>query len=178
MIEELYSWVVFIWDLLGKSQIQTFIAIVAFWLAYKGYLRVLEQIKLSNSQEIESYEQRNYELKIEVMSMFLQIIDTLHTQVNDLIELKNAAENTPTENLSEEEKQDMIEILGMLESKISETQQLQSLMSETSKNLNKVAKFDYKKYREKLNDIYEALFASLHRSHEISILKTKYLKED
>ncbi len=72
----------------------------------------------------------------------------------------------------------MIEILGMLESKISETQQLQSLMSETSKNLNKVAKFDYKKYREKLNDIYEALFASLHRSHEISILKTKYLKED
>ncbi|MCU7395330.1 hypothetical protein [Acinetobacter baumannii] len=98
MIEELYSWVVFIWELLGKSQIQTFIAIVAFWLAYKGYLRVLEQIKLSNSQEIESYEQRNYELKIEVMSMFLQIIDTLHTQVNDLIELKNAAENTPTEN--------------------------------------------------------------------------------
>ncbi|KYQ83554.1 hypothetical protein AWW72_13275 [Acinetobacter sp. NRRL B-65365] len=178
MVQELYSWVEFVWELLGKSQVQTVIAIVAFWLAYKGYLRVLDQIKITNAQENESYEQRNYELKIEVMSMLLQIINTLHNQINDLLELKNAAENTPTENLSEEEKQDMLLILDMLEKKISETESLQSLMNEFSKNLNKVDKFDYKKYRGKLNDIYEALFASLHRANEISILKTKYLKED
>lgn len=51
-----------IWDCLGKNsgQIQIIIALVAFWYAFKGYKKVLEQIQMAKEQSSESEKQTGY----------------------------------------------------------------------------------------------------------------------
>lgn len=55
------------WAERNSGQIQIVIGGVAFWLAYKGYTRLLEQIEISNKQEKEAEEKRFYELKLNLI---------------------------------------------------------------------------------------------------------------
>ncbi|HCV3148523.1 TPA: hypothetical protein OV537_003446, partial [Acinetobacter baumannii] len=54
------------WAENNSGQIQIVIAVVALWLAILGYKKVIKQIQMAKEQEEQNYQQRNYEIKIEV----------------------------------------------------------------------------------------------------------------
>ncbi|MCL8264244.1 hypothetical protein [Acinetobacter baumannii] len=55
------------WAENNSGQIQIVIGFLAFFLAYKGYKKLLEQIEISNKQEKEGEKTRFYELKLNLI---------------------------------------------------------------------------------------------------------------
>lgn len=169
-----------IWDCLGKSsgQIQIIIALVAFWLAYKGYEKVIEQIQISRDQDIVNYEQRSYELKIQVLNLLFELNTSLHNKLKILHELYNAIEGSIGENEPEDEKLEIKKTLVIVTEKIEETEMLYEKIVDSAEIISNEEEFDYLKYSKKLNVIYNALILSTRETNNIEILKAKYLIQD
>lgn len=55
------------WAESNSGQIQIIIGLLAFWLAYKGYVKLLEQIEISNKQEKDADQTRFYDLKLNLI---------------------------------------------------------------------------------------------------------------
>ncbi|WP_151809300.1 hypothetical protein [Acinetobacter soli] len=97
----LYSIILFFsigptWDWLGKNsgQIQIIIAVVAFWLAYKGYIEVLKQIKMAEDQSKASEEQtKQYAMQVKEAAKQTQIaskhFENSNIQIQELIDHRN-----------------------------------------------------------------------------------------
>lgn len=75
------------WDLLvefstwaerNSGQIQIVIAVVALFFAYQGYKKVLEQIEISNRQEKIANNQREFELRYNLLNSLVLNIEKNH----------------------------------------------------------------------------------------------------
>lgn len=175
------------WDCLVKfstwaegnsGQIQIVIALVAFWLAYKGYEKVLEQIQISREQDVVNYEQRSYELKIQVINLLFELNTSLHNKLKILHELYNAIEGSTEGNDSADKKSEIKKTLDIVTEKIEETEMLYEKIVDSAEIISNEDEFDYQKYSKKLNVIYNALILSTRETNNIEILKEKYLIQD
>ncbi|MEW0895338.1 hypothetical protein AB0S93_04260 [Acinetobacter baumannii] len=169
-----------LWVWLGNNsgQIQIIIALVAFWLAYKGYEKVIEQIQISRDQDIVNYEQRSYELKVQVLNLLFELNTSLHIKLKILHELYNAIEGSIGENDTEDEKLEIKKTLDIVTEKIEETEMLYEKIVDSAEIISNEEEFDYLKYSKKLNVIYSALILSNRETNNIEILKAKYLIQD
>ncbi|MFW1783291.1 hypothetical protein ACG9XL_02650 [Acinetobacter nosocomialis] len=169
-----------LWVWLGNNsgQIQIIIALVAFWLAYKGYVKVLEQIQISREQDKVNYEQRSYELKTKVISLLFEVNESLHTKLKILHELYNVIEKAKIDGNSEESETDLEESLRIVKDKIEETESFYEKIIDSTEIISNEEIFDYQKYSKKLNVIYNALLLSTRETNNIEIMKAKYNFED
>lgn len=76
------------WAENNSGQIQIVIAVVALWLAILGYKKVIKQIQMAKEQEEQNYQQRNYEIKIEVINLLFKISDSIHKKLKGLYDLQ------------------------------------------------------------------------------------------
>lgn len=92
----LFIYISAIWKWLGTNsgQIQIIIALVAFWLAYKGYIEVLKQIKMAEDQSKASEEQtKQYAMQVQEAAKQTQIaskhFENSNIQIQELIDHRN-----------------------------------------------------------------------------------------
>lgn len=171
--------VLWFWNMLSSNsgQIQILIAVVALIYAWKAYKKVLEQIDISRDQDKKNYEQRNHEIKIEQLNLFLFVADKLHSRLKIQHEIINALENSVEDFQSDEEKKEYDTTITMMENKISETERLLEIIREASEKVNNMDNFDYKENISKIKNIYEALIISNTSLMEFELIKTKLLTE-
>lgn len=125
------------WDWLGKSsgQIQILIAAIAFGYAYKGYLRVLDQLELSKNQEEIAIDQRDLNLKLQTLDMLVRALESNQKHQAELYEIRAIVKNK-WQSMNQESEKSQEEFINDLDSKIAivedARQQLISLMKSYS----------------------------------------------
>lgn len=169
-----------LWDCLGKNsgQIQILIGIFAFWLAYQGYKKVLDQINISLEQQKESKEQRNYGFKIEILNLLFKTLDNLNTHIKLLFELRSAVENAIEESTSEEEKNNGNQITQTLDSNIKSAQENVETIVELCKKINEKPNFDISKDSQIISKFYNVLIKSNATMIRADMLKAEFLVPD
>lgn len=183
MLEKLLivqQWVIWFWNMLSDNsgQIQILIAVVALVYARRAYLRVVDQVGISIYQDKEAYKQRNYELKIEVLNHYLKMSNTVNLKLKSLNEFVHGINNTLEGENTEIEKQQLQELLSIVNKKITESEELKDLIFINSKAIIDMKDFDYREISSKLNDIYTALLYLSDESDKLELLKTMYLVEE
>lgn len=98
-----------IWKWLGENsgQIQILIALTAFWLAYLGYKRVLQQIKMAEDQSAESETQtRHFADQVKEAAkqtgLAAQQLSASNVQIQEVIDHRNLVLGIRTEELKSE----------------------------------------------------------------------------
>ena len=168
------------WDCLGENsgQIQIVIGLIAFWLAYEGYKKVIDQIKISLEQQKESKEQRNYGFKIEILNLLFKTLDNLNTHFKLLFELRNAVESSIEEATSQDEKDHGNQILQTLDSNIKSTQENIETILELTKKINENPNFDISKDSHVISKFYNVLIKSNATLIRVEMLKAEFLEPD
>ncbi|MER8076685.1 hypothetical protein [Acinetobacter pittii] len=92
------------WAEQNSGQIQIIIALIAFWYAYKGYQKVLEQIQMAKDQSFESEKQTKFfadQVKeaAKQTGLAAKQFENSNLQVQQLIEHRNLVLNIRTEEL-------------------------------------------------------------------------------
>ncbi len=84
------------WEWLGNNsgQIQIIIALGAIWLAFKGYKKVLEQIQISHKQTEFAVRQEELHLKLNIINVTNQNIETIGKMLIQLPLLQKELETT------------------------------------------------------------------------------------
>lgn len=72
------------WAESNSGQIQIFIGVLAFWLAYKGYRKVLEQIKISQDQNEITAIKESENLKISILNLIHQSLEEIGGQLKKI----------------------------------------------------------------------------------------------
>lgn len=167
------------WDILftistwaenNSGQIQIIIAIVAIYMAFIGYQKVLEQISLSKEQAEEDYNQRNYELKVDAINLVLRIGDLMHQRLISLYETKNAIENSLNDyNINDSEYKDLEVMQTEINKGIEVTEEFLEKINASAKIINKKEDFDYKKFSLDLSVYYDALITVNNSANNMKI---------
>lgn len=162
------------WAESNSGQIQIIIGILAFWLAYKGYRKVLEQIQISQKEEKIANDQRGYELKIQALSLLLTASDRNHTTLKSLYEIVEYLEK-PIEDFEDIKSKNIKELREIIQStykKINEIKELQILIIKLSDEINKRDVIDQRI----IKSLYEALFAAMKESYNYELLKQRLIE--
>ncbi|MDO7240312.1 hypothetical protein Q5M79_06345 [Acinetobacter baumannii] len=166
------------WAENNSGQIQILIAVFALWLAYAGYKKVLKQISMAKEQEEENYQQRNYELKIQIINLLFQTSTSLHTKLKSLHELQDAMERAIPEQKTENEIDEAKKVLDLIKGKITETEYLYENIIKSLKTFSQLDDIDYKKLNASLGTFYTALISSIEEQNAFDVIKIKYFVED
>ncbi|MEI2512233.1 hypothetical protein [Acinetobacter soli] len=176
------------WDILvtistwaenNSGQIQIIIALVAIYMAFKGYQKVLEQISLSKKQAEDDYSQRNYELKVDAINLVLRIGDLMHLRLISLYEAQNAINNSLEDyNVDDIEYKKIEEIKIEINKSIDDAEDLLEKINISAKKLNKKENFDYKKFSLDIGIYYDALIVVNKSTNNMKIFLLNNFTED
>ena len=170
------------WDWVNSNSgaIQTIIAVIALVYAWKGYKKLLEQMENATDQEKKSYEQRNYELKVQFMDLMVSISDRTHENLKnqkDVLALLRQTLESHNENddVSEDE---LKKLINHFEEEIEEMEQLQIKNIEFFDQMSGKDNFDFNKHRKHIDKYYKALFLMSNEANKNDLLKYIFEKVD
>lgn len=106
------------WAENNSGQIQILIAAIAFGYAYKGYLRVLDQLKLSKNQEEIAIDQRDLNLKLQTLDMLVRALESNQKHQAELYEIRAIVKNK-WQSMNQESEKPQEEFIKDLDSKIA-----------------------------------------------------------
>ncbi|AYX95751.1 hypothetical protein ACUTA3_08170 [Acinetobacter baumannii] len=166
------------WAENNSGQIQIVIAVVALWLAILGYKKVIKQIQMAKEQEEQNYQQRNYEIKIEVINLLFKISDSIHKKLKGLYDLQTGLKNSEEDFKTKEESILLNDTLKTVQEKIDKTLEIREQLNSTLESFIKKDDIDYKLFEKKLNTLYLALIKENKETNEVDLLKAEFFIED
>lgn len=175
------------WGWLGNNAvglIQIVIALGALFLAFLAYKKVLKQIEISQKQEEKAGDQRDVELKIQLVDLSLTILEkvfitlTKQKEVLDLLEesLNSHSDKIDITDDSEISRQDIENLIASLKIKIEEMEGIKDKMLAVCDKLNSKNDFDYTIDTKYLSTMNSALIAIIHDSNHYELLKYNFTK--
>lgn len=183
MLEKLLivqQWVIWFWKMLSDNsgQIQILIALVALVYARRAYHKILDQIKISRNQDSENYKQKSFELKMEILNMFLQLTNIVNSTLVNHYEFEDAIQTTLEGEISDEDRDGLNGTLKIIQNRIKEAKELKAEIMNTTKQINDLIEFDYKEYKIKFRNVYSILFEATNTLNNTELLKAEYIREE
>lgn len=133
------------WVAKYSGQIQIGIAIIALFLAWKGYKKILEQLKEAKDQSIFQTSQRDIDLKLAAYNLISQNIDSnskLNSQIVEVIDELKRIEKTNIKDQSKKEiKSNIVKMENQLVT-IENTNSNLVTMTSDIKNINTIKDLD------------------------------------
>lgn len=161
----------------NSGQIQILIAFGAIYLAYKGYVKVLEQIYISTKQEKRANEQRNFELKIQSLNLSLMALDRNAAKINNLKELLDLSKQSIESINSESDvtEEDIQGLMNLINSKIEHAEDVQIDIFELCSNINNE---DVIHDLDDLESIYETLILIINDQNNTDLMRHHFIKTE
>lgn len=86
---------------------------------------------MAKEQEEQNYQQRNYEIKIEVINLLFKISDSIHKKLKGLYDLQTGLENSEEDFKTKEESTLLNDTLKTVQEKIDKTLEIREQLNST-----------------------------------------------
>ncbi|WP_353170847.1 hypothetical protein [Acinetobacter rudis] len=167
------------WEVFGKNsgQIQTVIGVLAFLLAWKGYQKVLEQMRSSAKLEATANNQRGAEMIIHALNVALNTLDRSANRIDNLNKILELTKKTlrSIDSDSEYSTDDINKLIKLIESKINDSEEIYDDILKLCKTLNESNVFNE---HDALKDIYDLLILITNDQLKTDLLKRHYVEID
>lgn len=167
------------WAWLGSNsgQIQIIIALGAIWLAFQGYKKVLEQIRISQKQEQIANDQRGSELKIHALNVALMALERNTAKINNLKEILDLSK-IALKSVNSDSEYSADEIAHLIETIKSKIEDAEEVHEDVLKLCNVLNEQNIIYNQDALKYTYEALILIINDQLNTSLLKHHFVKTE